>query len=143
MNTATNIRDTKMQSFKQYLLEEQQLTWQDLKRVEQWADKLFQAIGIDVSFTKHFLDRVNDPRNKKQITVAELSKLFQGVYQKYSGKIKFMKPNSEAVLKDMSTDVNTPVIFKWNPITKIIEIVAKTVMRKKNFFTKDPILAVR
>ena len=37
----------------------------DLDQIERYADKLFAAVGIDVEFTRHFLDRVNDERNKK------------------------------------------------------------------------------
>ena len=32
----------------------------DLDQIERYADKLFAAVGIDVEFTRHFLDRVND-----------------------------------------------------------------------------------
>ena len=39
----------------------------DLDQIERYADKLFAAVGIDVEFTRHFLDRVNDERNKKPI----------------------------------------------------------------------------
>ena len=42
----------------------------DLDQIEKYADKLFAAVGIDVEFTRHFLDRVNDERNKKPINQA-------------------------------------------------------------------------
>ena len=32
----------------------------DLDQIEKYADRLFAAVKIDVEFTKHFLDRVND-----------------------------------------------------------------------------------
>ena len=37
----------------------------DLDQIERYADRLFASLGIDVEFTRHFLDRVNDARNKK------------------------------------------------------------------------------
>ena len=43
------------------------LTKQDLDAVEKYADRLYKSVGIDVEFTKHFLDRVNDAKNKKKI----------------------------------------------------------------------------
>ena len=46
-----------------------------------------RSIGIDVEFTRHFLDRVNDSRNKKQITVAELIRMFKQSYKKFGRKI--------------------------------------------------------
>jgi hypothetical protein len=134
-----------MQGFKEYLIEQQetQISWDAMKHVEKYLDALFNTIGVDVSFTKHFMERVNDFRNKPHITLEELTRLFKLVYAKFGGKIKFMKPQSEAVLKDMQTDINTPVVFKWNPVKRMMEIVAKTVMRKKNFLSPDPTLAVR
>ena len=48
------------------------VTQGDLQKLEDYADRLFSRVGIDVAFTRHFLDRVNDERNPKQITVGEL-----------------------------------------------------------------------
>ncbi len=55
----------------------EQVSKSDLDAVEKFADRLFAKVGIDVEFTRHFLDRVNDERNKKQITTAELTRLFK------------------------------------------------------------------
>ena len=131
-------------SFKQYLTEQAApISWDALKSLEHYLDKLFNTLNMDVSFTKHFWERVNDARNKTQITLAELNRLFTLSFQKFGQKMKFMKPNSEAVLEDMSTDVNSPIVFGWNPVKRMMEIRAKTVMRKKNFMSPDPTLAVR
>ena len=60
---------------------EKKITQSDLNQVEKYADKLFAALGIDVEFTKHFMDRVNDARNIKQITTSELVRLFKQSYK--------------------------------------------------------------
>ena len=70
-----------MKTFNKYVLTEQELTKQDLDSIEKYADSLYKSVGIDVEFTRHFLDRVNDARNKKQITVAELIRLFKQSYK--------------------------------------------------------------
>ena len=57
-----------MRRFTEYLTEK--LSKQDLDQIEKYADKLFAAVGIDIEFTRHFLDRVNDVRNKKLINSA-------------------------------------------------------------------------
>ena len=124
-----------MKTFRQHLLSEQEITKQDLDGVEKYADRLYKAVGIDVEFTRHFLDRVNDTRNKKQITVAELIRLFKQSYKKYGKKIAKLGPDAEAVINDMQTDVNMPVVLKWDG--KELDLVAKTVMRKKDFKTPD------
>ena len=118
--------------------EERQITRSDLDQIEKYADKLFAKVGIDVNFTKHFLDRVNDERNKKQITTAELTRLFKQSYAKHGKKISGMSPDAEAVIKDMKTDVNMPFVLKYDPKNQEIDLVAKTVMRKKGFKTPDP-----
>lgn len=112
-----------------------QLSKKDLDAVEKYADRLYQSVGIDVEFTKHFLDRVNDARNKKQITVAELIRLFKQSYKKYGKKIAQLGPDAEAVINDMQTDVNMPFALKWDG--KELDLVAKTVMRKTNFATSN------
>ena len=111
--------------------EERKITKSDLDQVERYADKLFAALGIDVEFTKHFMDRVNDARNKKQITSAELVRLFKESYKKYGKKIAKMSDNANAVIHDMKTDINMPFVLNYKKGE--IELVAKTVMRKKNF----------
>ena len=47
---------------------DRELTQTELDLTRNFADKLFAKVGIDVEFTRHFLDRVNDERNVKQIT---------------------------------------------------------------------------
>ena len=82
-----------------------EITKSDLDQLEKYADRLFGAVGIDVEFTRHFLDRVNDERNKKQITTAELTRLFKQSFKKYGKKIAQLGPDAEAVINDMKTDV--------------------------------------
>ena len=115
---------------------EKEIKKSDLDQVEKYADRLFASLGIDVEFTRHFLDRVNDRRNVKQITPAELTRLFKQSYKKYGKKIVNLGPDAEAVINDMKTDINMP--FVLNLKGGELELVAKTVMRKKNFRTSGP-----
>ena len=59
----------------------------DIDQLEKYADRLYATTGVDVEFTRHFMQRVNDPRNKKQITPAELTRLFKQSYKKYGKMI--------------------------------------------------------
>lgn len=108
-----------------------------LDKLEFYLDKLFSTIGIDVEFTRHFLDRVNDSRNNTPITLKELAILFKDAYNKYGKQIAQMGPDSEAVIKDMRSDVNVPFVLNWDNQQQELDLVAKTVMRKKNFHTPD------
>ena len=114
---------------------EKEIKKSDLDQVEKYADRLFASLGIDVEFTRHFLDRVNDQRNVKQITSAELIRLFKQSFKKHGKTIAKLGPDAEAVINDMKTDINMP--FVLNLKGGELELVAKTVMRKKNFKSSD------
>ena len=112
----------------------------ELDQVEQFADQLWAKLGIDIEFTRHFLDRVNDERNGKPITVDELISLFQKEFEVNGIRISKMR-NPEAVLKDLLTNINIPFILKDRGDKK--QLVSKTVMRKKNFTSPDPAYVVK
>lgn len=114
-----------------------QITQPMLDKLESYLDQMFANLGIDVEFTRHFLDRVNDERNKTPITLKELAILFKDTYNKYGKKIAQMGPDAEAVIKDMRSDVNLPFVLNWDNKNQELDLVAKTVMRKKNFHTPD------
>tara|TARA_A100001011_G_scaffold381602_1_gene450349 strand:+ start:90 stop:629 length:540 start_codon:yes stop_codon:yes gene_type:complete len=122
-------------------LRERMITRSDLNQVEKYADRIFAKVGIDVEFTRHFLDRVNDERNKKQISTAELVRIFNKTYQKFGKAIANLGSDAEAVMKDMRTDINMPFVLN---LTKsgMLELVAKTVMRKKDFKTSNKTFSV-
>tara|TARA_Y100000287_G_scaffold86130_1_gene68399 strand:+ start:114 stop:497 length:384 start_codon:yes stop_codon:yes gene_type:complete len=103
----------------------------ELNQVEKYLDKVWAKVGIDVEFTRHFMDRVNDARNVKPISPAELIKIYRQIYKKYGKPISRLTSGVNILLKDMSTDINVPVVLRWNG--KELEMIAKTIMRKKNF----------
>jgi len=128
-----------MKTFSTYIFE--RISKSDLDQVEKYADRLFASLGIDVEFTRHFHDRVNDERNKKPINQAELVRLFRLTYKKYGKKIAQMNPDAEAVITDMETDVNMPFVINLDK-SGMLDLVAKTVMRKKDFKTSSQKLRV-
>jgi uncharacterized protein YcfJ len=105
--------------------------------LEKFADRILGKFKIDVEFTKHFVDRMNDKRNSPDIKVAELQKLFKKIQK---NKAKDVKDNKgiEAVLKDLSSDLNLPVVIKTKGDE--IELVNKTIMRKKDFKTPSKVI---
>lgn len=112
-----------------------------LLRIEHFADRLFKSFGIDVEFTYHFLDRVNDPRNKTPISAEDLVFLFKKEYEQHGRQIARLDKNAEAVMKDLITDLNLPFIINRSNNGK--KLVAKTVMRKKNFTTPNQTFQVQ
>ena len=122
-----------MISFKEYLGEGLAISSGQLKELEKTLDTLFSKIDIDIEFTKHFFDRINDPRNGEQIKVREVRDLFRAEFKKYKEKFKNMKPDFEALLFDIQTNINIPFVISWDEKNKELDLVAKTIMRKKDF----------
>lgn len=106
-----------------------------LNALEKVIDRVFSKIGIDVEFTNHFIQRVNDARNERDITVQDLGQLFAKEYKRWGKAIADLNPNAEAVMKDLSTDINIPFIIKKQGDD--LQLIAKTVMAKKNFKTPN------
>ena len=121
---------------------DKEVTKVQLDALERALDKLFAGVGIDVEFTRHFLDRVNDERNIKQITLSELAQLFKKEFVRYGKPIAQLGPDAEAVMKDLASNINIPFALNWDKSSGMLELVAKTVMRKKNFGTSNKEFAV-
>lgn len=113
------------------------ITQSELNSLESVLDRVFGEIGIDVNFTRHFIDRANDTRNGKSISIRELAALFKKEYQRWGKPIVQMGPDSEAVMKDLETDINVPFVLRWDRDNEELDMIAKTVMRKKNFRTSN------
>ena len=110
---------------------------QVLDQVEAYADKLFGKVGVNVEFTRHFLDRLNDERGQqKPITSAELIKLFREVFRRHGKEIANLPNETQSVIKDMSTDINMPFVFNWTKGGRA-DLVAKTILRKADFKTSN------
>ena len=135
-----------MKTFKRFcrhdvLYINEDITKSQLDQIEAYADRLFRAVNIDVNFTRHFLDRVNDERNKKPISTAELIGLFKKTYKKHGKKIPKLDPDTQAVVKDMKKDINMPFVINIDK-NGMLNLVAKTIMRKKDFRTSNMELPV-
>jgi len=124
------------------LIKEDYVTPSELKRLEGELDNLFQSVGVDVEFTSHFLDRVNDERNGKDITIEELRNIFKKIYSQYKDQLVKYKDGFEAVFRNNPTDINIPFVIGWDNKNNELDLINKTVMRKKNFQTSNPMLYV-
>ena len=118
---------------------QEDISMSQLNQVEKHLDKIWAKVGIDVEFTRHFVDRLNDPRNSPEIKVAELQKFFKKI-QRNKGKNIRNNPDLEAVLKDMSTNLNLPVVIKTKGDDSF-EVTNKTIMRKKDFKTTSKVIS--
>lgn len=103
----------------------------DLQKIDTYADK--QLNPVDVVLTdKHFFDRLQDTRNKKEITQAELIGFFKRLGKNKKKFVDFLNKYGQIVAKDNRTKLNIPFMKRAN------QVIAKTVMRKDNFKTSSP-----
>ena len=119
--------------------QKEDFTQKDVNDLEKFADRILAKYGIDVEFTRHFVDRLNDPRNSPEIKVSELQRFFKKI-QRNKGKNIRNNPDVEAVLKDMSTNLNLPVVIKTKGDDSF-EVTNKTIMRKKDFRTTSKVIS--
>ena len=107
----------------------------ELKEVERFADNLFDKLGIDIAFTHHFFERLNDSRNDKQITQQELKEMFQDMFLKIGSHLADLEIDTEGVINDVSSKLNIPFILVYDKQNNEVDLVSKTIMRKKDFKT--------
>lgn len=122
--------------FSQWLTEE--LDSQDFAELERFADDHFSELGLDVVFTKHFKDRVNDARNGAPVSYDELENLLLKAFNKAGHTLSKLPVESEAVLKQLATWLNVPVKVMDDPDHNEKDLVLKTIMRKRHFETPNP-----
>jgi Zn-dependent peptidase ImmA (M78 family) len=101
-----------------------------MANIERYADS--QLAPADIEFAiPHFFDRLNDPRNGKEITDAELTGFFKRLSKHKKDFLEFLKKYKEIVVKDKRNNLNIPFIKSAN------KVIAKTIMRKSDFKTYD------
>lgn len=120
----------------------EQVTPTELTHLKHYLVDTFSSLGLDFRFGQHFYERVNDLRNGKPITIGELTRLFTRTLRRYGKQITDMPPNIEVVLRDLATKINVPIAITPEDDEDAQTIVAKTVMRKKDFGTSNPVLAI-
>ena len=121
---------------------QEEVTQPELNDIEKIADEWFEEYGIDVQFTRHFIERVNDERNGKPISAEELEDLFTQTAEKYGEKLANLPDDYQAVLLKLRSDLNLPFALNYDEKNNEMDLVAKTIMRKKNFQTQNPKLTL-
>jgi len=130
-------------TFRKFVAES--LSNDDLSDLEKFADSIFRELGVDVVFTRHFKERVNDARNGKPITYSELKNLFLKAYLRAGKYISELPTETEAVIKDLTSNLNSPFIIQDSPNDSggaEHDMVMKTIMRKERFMSSDRTIPV-
>jgi hypothetical protein len=116
------------------LTEMAEMAKSDLDQVEKYADQQLSPEDIELGKeTDHFFQRLNDPRNGKQISAAELTGFFKRLAKNKKKFLDFVKQYKEFVVKDKRTKINIPFMTVAN------KLIAKTIMRKDDFKSSTPV----
>jgi len=113
--------------------------YKQIRAFEKFVDRMFEKFGIDFNFTRHFGDRMSDDRNDPCIRMQELADLIKKIYRKEGKSIKSIA-GAEAVIKDIQSDLNIPIVVNYDSKQDDFDVVMKTVMRKKNFRTPNKVI---
>jgi len=114
-----------------------------LKNIEDKLDAAFEPLNIDIEFSRHFHDRLNDPRNGKDIEPQELMNTFNRLYTKF-GNTLINHKDLHAAVQDFNNNLNIPFHLEYDKSRKMFELTSKTIMRKppREFHTQDRKLRV-
>lgn len=110
------------------------LTTKQVDDLERFADRLLNKFGINIELGYHFKDRMADDRNHPPIKISEIQALFKKI-AKDKGKKILQQQGHEAILKDIQSDLNLPMVL--TPTYDSLDVKIKTVMRKKDFKSYD------
>ena len=106
----------------------------DMDKVEKYADSQLSPEDVVLGKeTDHFFQRLNDPRNGKEISPAELTGFFKRLAKNKKKFLEFIKQYKEFVVKDKRTGINIPFMVQAN------KLIAKTIMRKDDFKSSTPV----
>lgn len=132
-----------MKTFYQFISEAEKcdiVTFADVKRLEKKFDEKFADFDVDFKFTRHFADRISDDRNRPCIDLKEIEALFNKIHlaKRMGRKIFSRWKDLEIVLNDVKTDINIPFAIEYDERKDEFKVIAKTIMRKKNFKSQNP-----
>lgn len=100
----------------------------EVNALEQQLDQLMRPVGLDVEFSRHFVERLLG--RGQPITVPEILSAFDKLKKKYKKKLLSAKknPGYEAILKDFDNDLN--IVFGIRPGQDIPQLMNVTIMKK-------------
>lgn len=119
-----------------------EMSMSEVRTLERTLDRLFEPYGVDIVFTRHVIqDRLLTGQREGGVTAEEIIDVFKRFIARYNGKLE--KKEWEAVIKDIRTKLNLPVIYKKDHLEGDMDMIVKTIMKKRDFKAGGSILTVR
>lgn len=103
-------------------------TTKEVHQLEYQLDTMFKTLGLDVEFTRHFIERLLG--REKSVTVEDVVNSFKQLKTKYKSRLLKAKKekNYEAVLRDFDRDLN--IVFSIKPTKQGHELLNITIKQK-------------
>ena len=91
----------------------------EVTELEKQLDNLMRPVGLDVEFSRHFIERILG--REKRVTIEEVVKAFAKLKSKFKRRLLSAKkkPNYEAVLKDFGSELNIVFGISGGELTNI------------------------
>lgn len=118
------------------------ITPSQMKTFEKVVDQLFAKFKIDFNFTKHFGERMSDKRNDPCISLEDLAGFIKKIYASIKDGKKSLSTykDVEVVLKDLQQELNIPVAIEYDRKNDELDVIMKTIMRKRDFKTPNKVV---
>ena len=115
----------------------------EISTLENVLNERFKGVRLRFKMSIHFVrDRINDKRNNPPITITELQGIFDRLTTIHISKLLTLKHEESFNVRCTMSDVNIPCAMSKSHTaggTESSEVIAITVMRKKDFKAKDPL----
>ncbi|MAR89311.1 MAG: hypothetical protein CML06_00310 [Pseudomonadales bacterium] len=115
----------------------------DISTLEHVLNEKFSKERLRFKMSVHFVrDRMNHERNTPPITITELQGIFNRLTTIHISKLLKLKHNESFNVRCLTTDINIPCVMSKSVSSggaQSSEVIAITVMRKKDFKAKDAI----
>ncbi len=122
-------------TYAKYLVEDieflnEKISVVSVKKIEKYIGDLFSALNIDFEYCNNFFAEVNTKRNDDSVTNSELIRLFN---TRFNAVLKTFNGDVQKVVEEMSVDINVPFILVWNQESEELNLMAKTITKKRGF----------
>lgn len=105
----------------------------DLAAAEMFASRTLGRLGIDIEFTQHFKERINLPRNRPKIKLAELVRLFRQLARQQGKRLQELEPYTKVLVHDTKTKLNIIINIKEGKTEDTLLFSCGTIIRANNF----------
>lgn len=118
----------------------------EISTLEAIINEKLQSERMRLYLSVHFIkDRLNDPRNDPEISITELQGVFNRLITVHVGRLKTLKDRESFTVRCRASGIHIPCTMthdrdKSGKITKTI--ITVTIMRKRDFKSKDKVILV-